>query len=101
VRIRSRKPCFLARRRLFGWKVRLLTVGLQQLRDQDRSGFHRGWSRGAQPVVRAVARLRYGSGVPRVKLAHLREGRTSKITADVLGSHNDTPQPIVVSKRRC
>lgn len=26
VRIRRRKPCFLARRRLFGWKVRLLNV---------------------------------------------------------------------------
>jgi hypothetical protein len=25
VRMRSRKPCFLARRRLFGWYVRLLT----------------------------------------------------------------------------
>jgi hypothetical protein len=30
VRIRSRKPCVLARRRLFGWKVRLLTRGLQE-----------------------------------------------------------------------
>jgi hypothetical protein len=29
VRIRSRKPCVLARRRLFGWKVRLLTGNLQ------------------------------------------------------------------------
>jgi len=27
VRMRSRKPCVLARRRLFGWKVRLLTKG--------------------------------------------------------------------------
>src|SRR5690606_11457028 len=26
VRMRRRKPCFLARRRLFGWKVRLLMV---------------------------------------------------------------------------
>jgi hypothetical protein len=26
VRMRRRKPCFLARRRLFGWKVRLLTM---------------------------------------------------------------------------
>ena len=30
VRIRKRKPCVLARRRLFGWKVRLLTVKLHQ-----------------------------------------------------------------------
>lgn len=27
VRMRRRKPCVFARRRLFGWKVRLLTVG--------------------------------------------------------------------------
>jgi len=27
VRIRSRKPWVRARRRLFGWKVRLLTLG--------------------------------------------------------------------------
>ncbi len=31
VRIRSRKPCTLARRRLFGWKVRLLTGMLQKM----------------------------------------------------------------------
>jgi hypothetical protein len=30
VRIRKRKPCVLARRRLFGWKVRLLTVRLHR-----------------------------------------------------------------------
>ena len=30
VCMRSRKPCVLARRRLFGWKVRLLTVRLHQ-----------------------------------------------------------------------
>ena len=30
VRIRSRNPCVFARRRLFGWKVRLLTRGLQK-----------------------------------------------------------------------
>ncbi len=29
VRMRSRKPCVFARRRLFGWNVRLLTGGLQ------------------------------------------------------------------------
>jgi hypothetical protein len=30
VRIRSRKPCVFARRRLFGWYVRLLTSGLHR-----------------------------------------------------------------------
>jgi hypothetical protein len=43
VRIRNRKPCVFARRRLFGWKVRLLTVGLhryggQALTTDDRVG---------------------------------------------------------------
>ena len=32
VRIRSRKPCVLARRRLFGWKVRFI-VGLLRVRE--------------------------------------------------------------------
>lgn len=32
VRIRSRNPCVFARRRLFGWKVRLLTGGLPRNR---------------------------------------------------------------------
>lgn len=31
VRMRSRKPCVFARRRLFGWNVRLLTWGLQDV----------------------------------------------------------------------
>jgi hypothetical protein len=41
VRMRSRKPCVLARRRLFGWKVRLLTCTslhsrLQGFREPER-----------------------------------------------------------------
>jgi hypothetical protein len=35
VRMRSRKPWVLARRRLFGWKVRLLTTTPQLLEDKD------------------------------------------------------------------
>src|SRR5690606_17599169 len=41
VRIRRRKPCFLARRRLFGWKVRLLMVispGPGVCGDRERTG---------------------------------------------------------------
>ena len=34
VRIRRRKPCFLCRRRLFGWNVRLLT-GMTPVRTRD------------------------------------------------------------------
>ncbi len=40
VRIRNRKPCTLARLRLFGWKVRLLTVGLSS-RSTYQAGDHR------------------------------------------------------------
>ena len=39
VRIRARKPCFLARRRLLGWKVRLL---MESLRNWCRRGFSSG-----------------------------------------------------------
>lgn len=46
VRIRSRKPCVLARRRLFGWKVRLLTVGLH------RFSAGRWWSGSWQAALR-------------------------------------------------
>jgi hypothetical protein len=35
VRIRRRKPCFLCRRRLFGWNVRLLTGMTPVTRDHD------------------------------------------------------------------
>lgn len=43
VRIRRRKPWVLARRRLFGWKVRLLTRGLQKesVAAECRPGCHR------------------------------------------------------------
>lgn len=37
VRIRSRNPWVFARRRLFGWKVRLLTVSLHHNRCRDRN----------------------------------------------------------------
>jgi hypothetical protein len=37
VRIRRRKPCFLCRRRLFGWNVRLLTGMTPVTRDHEMS----------------------------------------------------------------
>ena len=54
VRMRSRKPCVFARRRLFGWKVRLLTVGLQDWSAQasgDQMCSRRGPS-GPRPTTR-------------------------------------------------
>ena len=46
VRMRRRKPCVLARRRLFGWKVRLLTrisVCLR-VRDEENRSSTRWWA---------------------------------------------------------
>jgi hypothetical protein len=45
--MRRRKPCVLARRRLLGWKVRLLTVGSP---GADRSGVH---TSACPPTVRS------------------------------------------------
>lgn len=53
VRIRRRNPCVLARRRLFGWKVRLLTAKLHQKEGKAR------WRRphtGGRSSLRSPAR---------------------------------------------
>ena len=52
VRMRSRKPCVLARRRLFGWKVRLLTCTSLHSRLQEVP------EPGTMAVDRAFAGLR-------------------------------------------
>jgi hypothetical protein len=74
VRMRSRKPWVLARRRLFGWKVRLLTRGLQDA--QDGSDHPRG--RGASPDQRTGTTPRWacGSGQGQLDLATVRAGAT-------------------------
>src|SRR5699024_3379777 len=61
VRMRARKPCFLARRRLFGWNVRLLMV----LLDRGHGRAPRGgvWS-AARTDVRAHPPGRGGCRVP-------------------------------------
>jgi hypothetical protein len=51
VRIRRRKPWVLARRRLFGWNVRLLTRGLLDLRSGSAGGRLVGRGRGADRPV--------------------------------------------------
>jgi hypothetical protein len=53
VRMRSRKPCVLARRRLFGWKVRLLTIC---------SGYRRAASLGRPPGSGGSGRIRVLAG---------------------------------------
>jgi hypothetical protein len=80
VRIRSRKPCVLARRRLLGWKVRLLTrnsrvvmPGRRRIRATLSHGSGTPVALGAYPPGgHATATFshvitRYGSGAGRVK----------------------------------
>ena len=60
VRMRSRKPWVFARRRLFGWNVRLLTRGLQEKVQYGR----------VSNIVRAAGQkelLRYGATADTVK----------------------------------
>jgi hypothetical protein len=59
VRMRNRKPWVFARRRLFGWNVRLLTRGLQE-KGPVRPLSHRG-RKLCGPQVR---RNSYGTGPP-------------------------------------
>ena len=54
VRMRSRKPCVLARRRLFGWNVRLLTGG-------STYGFITGSPAARRASARQTARESVGS----------------------------------------
>ena len=71
VRMRRRKPCFLCRRRLFGWYVRLLTrlapaagLSIKRFLDQARRHPHQVWGRRPLPraeLHRSLARLIYGT----------------------------------------
>jgi hypothetical protein len=49
VRMRTRKPCVFARRRLFGWNVRLLTSELQKLSCGSKATSRDGRGRTALP----------------------------------------------------
>jgi hypothetical protein len=65
VRMRSRKPCVLARRRLFGWKVRLLTTGTphgHETTRQETSGRRGRWTADHTQKRRAGARPTNGTG---------------------------------------
>ncbi len=66
VRMRSRKPWVFARRRLFGWKVRLLTSGLQAQDASPAHGDARQWlacrMRGMRNSRRVASRPSYVTG---------------------------------------
>ncbi len=63
VRIRSRKPCVLARRRLFGWKVRLLTEDSGRQASKGQRWWQRRcraqWKHTRQRAVAATRRSDY------------------------------------------
>ena len=71
VRMRRRKPCFLARRRLFGWKVRLLMGSLPDQVSPGRSDRRRcvqgNCPKGISQPIKATAssRLRTQTGAAR------------------------------------
>lgn len=69
VRMRSRKPWVFARRRLFGWKVRLLTSGLQAQDASPAHGDARQWlacqMRGMRNSRRVASRPSYVTGQAR------------------------------------
>ena len=73
VRIRSRKPWVLARRRLFGWKVRLLTRGLQKKScgGGTSPGCHRAPTSSSQYA--RVHRYTHRNQLPVRDLAHRRQ----------------------------
>ena len=98
VRMRRRKPWVLARRRLFGWKVRLLT---RRLLAFGTTGL-RSFGRCVLPAV-AVQKTRCSDIVPRLATNWLTAPRrTSAAAGDPsLGSHNfprTRAKPFTVSR---
>ena len=87
VRIRSRKPWVLARRRLFGWKVRLLTVSLHHIKSGvgDRA---RPWTP-ADSVVSASSR-NVGTGEP-LHRQHVRARARHATAHESLNGTDRTP----------
>jgi hypothetical protein len=84
VRMRSRKPCVFARRRLFGWNVRLLTrtpVGGRSWCSGQCAQDKRGWDascpysgRGREPVKPPTSCETFPPGRPRRTRAQPRTG---------------------------
>jgi hypothetical protein len=98
VRIRSRKPCVLARRRLFGWKVRLLTMCLFRAVAGrigpvvwGRPGRLQSETHGSCAAARVMGmRKQPGTGcstVPERPLADQTRGRVPNTTVNPLPSH--------------
>jgi hypothetical protein len=99
VRIRSRKPWVFARRRLFGWKVRLLTVSLHHIRvviDAAAPLARAARGRTAQAVGalgrgRHTRTQRYGRTWVKVKPATPRPNELANVGPRSVGGIHDTP----------
>src|SRR6185312_2520936 len=89
IRMRSRKPCVLARRRLFGWKVRLLTVVSGQSVVLDHVGRAGGAEAGS---LAGAERLRGPHPQPADPLATARFAE-SKLEGPVRTAHSSPERP--------
>ncbi len=94
VRIRSRKPCVLDRRRLFGWNVRLLT----EYSHYTTSAVHtRRWAgtRGGTPVRRLPLQALPEAGRPGRSTRHVRHAGAPRCRGRATDSdqHNRGRQP--------
>ena len=109
VRMRSRNPCVFARRRLFGWKVRLLTGRLHRF-DCDAAGEPRGcglypeagdWVKSACET----AEWTFARAATTVRIVGT-EGQTGGAESHTLGLNfrqlaDDTPKAIAADAGRC
>ena len=93
VRMRSRKPCVLARRRLFGWKVRLLTWGSRDDAGKTK-GDHddRSSPRHGQTAPRYAARSDRSN--PGWRSSPAPPGRTRRSTSNVPMPHGVDPNRV-------
>jgi hypothetical protein len=96
VRIRSRKPCVFARRRLFGWKVRLLTSdSIVRLFDTSRT-----WppGRGLQRARRSRSRTAGCAGSSAQSQQRYRIGRVGR---QIALSRRVGAKPATLRRTRC
>jgi len=101
--MRNRKPWVFARRRLFGWNVRLLTRGLQEKVEYGRKlekGCAGRRSEGT-PTVRADSRQGQTRGRPLCDSSHLGTAQSSQWTSPVVGTAQTVENSLKHKAARC
>ena len=104
VRMRSRKPWVLARRRLFGWKVRLLTAGLAlgvTGLDGPAVRFGLGAATGGDRGVQAVPSSGAGAGTDLTKVRTPREGVKHVAERHAAVAPTESPARLVGADHGC